>query len=411
MGDASIEASNARKERGKQGEPGLDSELGRVIDAIHISRRQAVIEFAGAGAQALAWLHGRAGSSRTVLEASDRYAPSSLAEAVGGSPPQHVHPDVARSLANTALARAYALVGAQEGLTGLGWTAAIATGRQRRGDHRCHLALCDASGLSSFDLHLEKGARTREQEERLVALLAVRALASGVPGGEKLTMPLGADDRLEQGHESSSLLARVTGGDFAWLLRSPDGAEAPGRRLSGAVLLCGSFNPLHDAHRRLADVTAALLGRDPMFEMSLVNADKAAIAGEEAEGRAVQFAGYAPLLLTADPRFADKVGWVRESVFVLGADTLARLVDSRFYSCDRGSMLDAFGRIRESGCRFLVAARLDPSSGRVQMLSDCAVPRGFERLFEAIPVADFRMDISSTELRERRRALSPPRGE
>ena len=382
----------------------LESQLARVIDAIHASQRQAVIEFAGAGAQALAWLHGRADSSRTVLEACDRYAPASLAEAAGFEPRQHVHPVVARSLACTALARAYALVGAQESLTGLGWTAAIATGRQRRGDHRCHLARCDASGISSFDLHLEKGVRTREQEERLVALLAVRALASGVTESEKLTLALGAGDRLEHRHEKSSLLARVTGGDFDWLLRSSDGAETPGRRLLGAVLLCGSFNPLHDAHRRLADVTAVLLGRDPMFEMSLVNADKAAIAQEEAERRAVQFAGYAPLLLTADPRFTDKVGWVRESVFVLGADTLARLVDPRFYVRDRGGLREAFARVRESGCRFLVAARLDPSIGRVRTLADCAVPRGFERLFEAIPVADFRMDLSSTELREKTRA-------
>ena len=92
---------------------------------------------------------------------------------------------------------------------------------------------------------------------------------------------------------------------------------------------------------------------------------------------------------------------MRESVFVLGADTLARLVDPRFYAGDRGGMPGAFARIRESGCRFLVAARLDPSSGRVLTLADCPVPRGFDRLFEAIPESDFRMDLSSTELREK----------
>ena len=401
MGDASKPLPKAPTGRRQREEPGLESELARVIDAIHASRRQVVIEFAGAGAQALAWLHARAGSSRTVLEASDRYAAASLAQALGTTPGRHVSPEVARSLASTALARAYALAGAQEGLAGIGWTAAIATGRRRRGDHRCHLALCDASGVSSLDLHLEKGARTREEEERLVALLAVQALADGVPGGGSPDLPLRAGDRLEHRHEASTLLARVAGGDFDWLRRSPDGAETPGRRLSGAVLLSGSFNPLHDAHRRLAGVAAGLLGRDPMFELGLINADKAPIAEEEAGRRAAQFTGYAPVLLTAEPRFADKVAWVRESVFVIGADTLARLVDPGFYARDPGGMPDAFARIRESGCRFLVAARLDPSSGRVRTLADCAVPRGFERLFEAIPESDFRMDLSSTELREK----------
>ena len=385
----------------------MESELARVIDAIHASRRRVVIEFAGAGAQALAWLHGRAGSSRTVLEASDRYAPAALAEAAGFVPEQHVSPKVARALASNALARAHALVGAQEGLAGIGWTAAVATGRRRRGEHRCHLALCDASGLSRFDLHLEKGVRTRGEEERLVALLAVRALASGVSGDEEPALPLGAGDRLEHRHEAGTLVARVASGDFAWLLRSPAGTESPGRRLSGALLLCGSFNPLHDAHRRLAEVAARLLDRAPTFELALVNADKAAITAREAERRAAQFAGYAPLLFTAEPRFSDKVRWARESTFVLGADTLARLLDPRFYAGEREGLPHALTRIRESGCRFLVAARVDPSAARVMTLADCAVPRGFERLFEAIPESDFRMDLSSTELREKMRNTVP----
>ncbi len=384
----------------------MDSALARVIDAIHASTRRAVIEFAGAGAQALAWLHARPGSSRTVLEASDRYAPAALAEAAGFTPAQHVQPGVARALASAALVRAYALAGPVEGLIGVGWTAAIATGRRRRGEHRCHLALCDASGLTGYALHLDKGARTREQEERLVARLAILALAGAVPECEGLVLPLGEGERLERRHAASTLIARVAAGDFAWLLRSPDGASTPGRRLSNAVLLCGSFNPLHEAHCRLAEVAAGLLGREPVFELGLVNADKTPIAEEEAERRSAQFARYAPVLLSAEPRFVDKVHWVRESTFVLGADTLVRLVDPRFYARDEGGMRDAFDRIRASGCRFLVAARLDPASGRVRTLADCAIPRGFERLFEAIPAADFRMDLSSTTLREKMRDSS-----
>lgn len=386
-------------------EPGLESALARVIDAIHASKRQAVIEFAGAGAQALAWLHARPGSSCTVLEASDRYAPAALAEAAGFTPAQHVRPGVARALASAALVRAYALAGPVEGLIGVGWTAAVATGRRRRGEHRCHLALCDASGLTRYALHLEKGARTREEEEGLVARLAILALARAVPECEEPALPLGEGERLERRHEASTLIARVAAGDFAWLLRSPDGASTPGRRLSNAVLLCGSFNPLHQAHRRLAEVAARLLGCDPLFELGLVNADKATIAEEEAERRAAQFARYAPVLLTGEPRFVDKVRWVRDSTFVLGTDTLARLVDPRFYARDEGGVRDAFARMRTAGCRFLVAARLDPSSGRVRTLADCAIPRGFERLFEAIPATDFRMDLSSTELREKMRNI------
>ena len=378
----------------------MDPALARAVDAIHASERRAVIEFAGAGAAALAWLHGRAGSSRTVLEASDRYAPASLAEAAGFVPARHVSAEVAEALASAALVRACALAGPGEGTSGLGWTAAVATGRPRRGAHHCHLALCDASGVSSWDLHLDKGRRTREEEEHLVARLALKALGEGLAECEELALPLGEGDRLARRRESSTLLARL-GGAFVWIRRTPEGASIPGRRLSGAVLLCGSFNPLHEGHRGLAAVAGRLLGREPLFELGLANADKRALAEAEAEHRAAQFRGYAPVLLTALPRFVDKARWMRDSVFVVGADTARRVVDPRFYAGERPAMRAALERLRESGCRFLVAARLDRASGRVMSLADCATPRGFERIFEAIPIADFRMDVSSTELRER----------
>ena len=378
----------------------MEAALARAVDAIHASGRRAVFEFAGAGAVALAWLHGRAGSSRTVLEASDRYAPAALAEAAGFAPARHASPEVAEALASAALARACTLDAPGEGLCGLGWSAALAAGRRRRGAHRCHLALCDASGVSSWDLLLDKGRRTREEEERLVGRLALKALGEGLAECEALALPLGEGDRLARRREALTLLARL-GGAFAWVRRTPDGASFPGRRLSGAVLLCGSFNPLHEGHRGLAAVAGRLLGREPLFELGLANADKTPFAEAEAERRAAQFRGYAPVLLTAQPRFVDKARWMRDCVFVVGADTALRVVDPRFYAGDRQALGEALARIRESGCRFLVAARLDRAGGRVESLADCAVPRGFERLFEAIPAADFRVDRSSTELRER----------
>lgn len=49
----------------------LDATTHTLITAIHTAARPCVIEFAGAGSQALWWLHSVAGSSRTVLEATD----------------------------------------------------------------------------------------------------------------------------------------------------------------------------------------------------------------------------------------------------------------------------------------------------------------------------------------------------
>src|SRR5512136_684616 len=140
-----------------------------VIAAIHAAPRQVVIDFAGAGAQALTWLHGVPGSSRTILEATDRYAAASLTEAIGFAPEQFASVEVARALALRAYSRACRLAGPTTLVAGIGCTAAIATDRPKRGDHRCCLAVCDEQSLTTYTLTLTKGRRTRQEEENLVS--------------------------------------------------------------------------------------------------------------------------------------------------------------------------------------------------------------------------------------------------
>ena len=60
-------------------------------------------------------------------------------------------------------------------------------------------------------------------------------------------------------------------------------------------------------------------------------------------------------------------------------------------------MRAALKEIGDLGCRILVAGRLD--DGTFRELGDVAVPPEHTHLFEAISEADFRADISSTELR------------
>ena len=84
----------------------LSSDLAALLERIHASPHRMVMNFAGAGSQALLWLHSVGGSSRTVSEATDRYSPASLAEAVGYVPRRFTSPKVARALAANALKRA-----------------------------------------------------------------------------------------------------------------------------------------------------------------------------------------------------------------------------------------------------------------------------------------------------------------
>ncbi|HEX6384445.1 MAG TPA: hypothetical protein VF177_07225, partial [Anaerolineae bacterium] len=63
------------------------------------------------------------------------------------------------------------------------------------------------------------------------------------------------------------------------------------------------------------------------------------------------------------------------------------------------NMLAALAGIRDRGCRFLVAGRVD-DDGVFRDIKDLEIPDGYADLFRAIPGDQFRKDISSTELRQ-----------
>jgi hypothetical protein len=162
------------------------------------------------------------------------------------------------------------------------------------------------------------------------------------------------------------------------------------------ILLPGSFNPLHAAHLKLADVASQRLGRPAAFELSVVNVDKLPLSRDEIERRLRQFAGRAPIWLTRAPTFVEKARLFPGVVFVVGADTAARVLSPRY--CPDGNLDAALTAIRAQGCRFLVAGRVD-QAGRFLGLDDLSPPPSHRDLFEAIPPEMFRMDVSSTQLR------------
>ena len=153
------------------------NQLEKIINKIHASPQKVVIDFAGAGSQALVWLHGVGGSSRTILEATDRYAPTSLIDLIGFEPEKFASLEVARAMAIQAYSRACRLADPTTPVAGIGCTATIATDRTKRGDHEAYVAVCNAECLDSYALTLSKGERTRQEEDVLVSRLILRAVA------------------------------------------------------------------------------------------------------------------------------------------------------------------------------------------------------------------------------------------
>lgn len=166
-----------------------------------------------------------------------------------------------------------------------------------------------------------------------------------------------------------------------------------------AALLSGSFNPLHEGHRKLAEAAEALLGRSAHFELSVTNVDKPALTAAEVARRLPQFRGYRPVLLTREPTFDGKAAICPGNIFVVGYDTAERILSPRYYNDDAARLQAALEQVAAHHCRFLVACRA--LRGELRTLADLDPPAEFAHLFTALPPELFRVDISSTELRNK----------
>lgn len=199
----------------------------------------------------------------------------------------------------------------------------------------------------------------------------------------------------------------------------------------GSLVVPGSFNPPHKGHIALAETAVAMAEsmeesryscKAAFMELSLTNADKPPIDPETVSARVSRFLelDHLPdhwgIILTRAPLFSQKVSTLQDCVldstdgskpklsFVIGTDTFVRIIDPKYYNNEESAMIEAFRSME--GVRFLVGGRLEQKkelstarfvSGKEELEG---LPEDVRAMFTLIEEENFRVDISSTQLRQ-----------
>ena len=348
---------------------------------LHASPWQGVLHVTGGGSTLLSELLKTPGASATVLEATVPYAASALADLLKQMPEQAASETTARAMSVVAFERAKALSDSPEHLFGLGCTASLATNRRKRGQLRAHWAIHTRDQTYSYTLILEMDGTREAQETKLVD--AIFACIGNDLLGETNVLR----DNIQRSHAMSPVSMR------------PVFDTAPYKHCvgehNGKLLVPGSFNPIHHGHTTLLETAQQITGRAGAFELSVLNADKPPLGHLTIAERLAQFEH--PVWLTNTPNFVDKAVLFGGCIFALGTDTMRRIAEPRFYPGGKTGLRRAISQFADLDTRFLVFGRIDGQE--FMELDDLKLPDGLLDLCDEVTEEQYRVDISSTELR------------
>ena len=226
-----------------------------------------------------------------------------------------------------------------------------------------------------------------------------------------------------------------------------------------SLVFPGSFNPPHMGHIALANASIRTLERlcpyvhrrhndKPIFfELSLTNADKPSIDPTTVADRVEKFLQLSyetdnskdgeqmpqqwGIILTRAPLFAQKLACLQDCIldrtgddkgddadadvasptpninFVIGTDTLVRILNPKYYNNDRDNMISSL--LSMKGAHYIVGGRLEQNkasteengppvfvSGEDELVD---LPENLAAMFTVVKESEFRVDISSSEIR------------
>jgi nicotinic acid mononucleotide adenylyltransferase len=163
------------------------------------------------------------------------------------------------------------------------------------------------------------------------------------------------------------------------------------------LIFPGSFNPFHSGHNSMSELAEKKTGLGLAYEICIQNADKPPLSYHEIEKTLNQFNHGHEWVLTKAGKFTDKAALFPNSVFIIGADTLTRILDEKFY-LNRQDMLNQLDLFNSHNINFLVFGR--KIKNNFIDLDSVTIPEHIDKRFSGFGEEIFRDDISSTLIRK-----------
>ncbi|MFM7207308.1 MAG: CinA family protein [Planctomycetaceae bacterium] len=373
----------------------------RLIAELAAARRRLVVVCTGGGSAMIPHLVTSPGASAVVLDAEVPYARQAVDRLLGGPQESYCSVKTARRLAAAAWQRATQVDTAEAGsaaAVGVAITGSLKTTTPKRGRHRVCAAVQTLEATHQAELELERDARTRADEELVAATLGFDVLAHAVGLPDECRGRLAAILLPGERVTRDSAVAPPAWRDLYAGSRVAVAASGDDLPLAGGLVFPGSFDPLHEGHRLMARIAEEIAERPLAWEISVTNVDKPLLDHISIRDRAAQFPGQR-LWLTRAARFVEKLAIFPESTFVMGADTYERLADPRYYGGSAAAATEAVETIAARAGGLIVFGR--SRDGVFEDAARLEVPRRLRDLSYFVSQREFRLDVSSTDLRRR----------
>ena len=358
-----------------------------IVKKIHDSPFKITFVSSGGGTNAISSLLEVPGASNTILESYIPYSKDSMDKFLNRKPDHYCSLDTCLSMGANAYKKSKEIDTKTKSkyLLGLSITANLATTYEKKGDHKFFIVIQANDYTTYLECFLEKGKRSRNEEEELITACAISLLAESC--GLEYPLPNQAEGINIKKIIAEKPWKKLFNNKVGFITNNKSNPE---------LIFPGSFNPLHEGHIKMKELAERKTGMHTTFEICAKNADKPPLTYVEIKRTIDQFQNDESWMLTSAGRFSEKAEMFPNSVFIIGADTLMRVFDEKFYKSYK-DMMEHIQRFNDHNINFLVFGR--KVGKKFVSLSQIKIPDIIKDRCTGFGEDSFRDDISSTELR------------